>query len=41
MFHLSGGGEQARQIFQLRYGSHALGDEHAAALQLPVLFLPQ
>ena len=40
--HLSGGSaEHGRQILQLRYGGHALGGEHAAALQLPVLDLLQ
>jgi hypothetical protein len=42
VLHLSGGSaEQGRQILQVRYGGHALGGEHAAALQLPVLVLLQ
>ncbi len=42
MLELSGGStEQGRQILQLRYDGHALGGEHAAALQLPVLVLLQ
>ena len=42
VLQLSGGStEQGRQIFQLRYGVHALGEEHAAAPQLPVLVLLQ
>ncbi len=31
--------EQGRQILQLRYGGHALGLDHAASFQLPVLVL--
>ena len=42
MLHLSDrSAEQGRQILQLRYGGHAFGGEHAAALQLPVLVLLQ
>ena len=42
MLHLSGGdAEQCGQILQFRDGGHALGREHAAALQLPVLVLLQ
>ena len=38
--HLPGrSAEQGRQVLQLRYGGHAFGGEHAAALQLPVLVL--
>ena len=40
VLHLSGrSAEQSRQVLQLRYGGHAFGGEHAAALQLPVLVL--
>jgi hypothetical protein len=42
VLHLSGGdAEQCGQILQFRDGGHALGREHAAALQLPVLVLLQ
>ena len=37
----SAGGLQGRVIVQLRDGGHALGGEHAAALELPVLVLLQ
>ena len=35
------GGQQGRQVFQIRDQGHALGGEHAATLQLPVLMLFQ
>jgi hypothetical protein len=35
------GGLQGREAFQVWDGGHALGREHAAALQLPVLVLLQ
>jgi len=39
---LSGaGGLECRDVIQLRDGGHAVGGEHAAALQLPVLVLLQ
>ena len=42
MLHSSGaGGLQGRDVFQVGDGGHALGGEHAAALQLPVLVLLQ
>ena len=42
VLHLSGaGGLQGREALQICYGGHALGGEHAAALQLPVFVLLQ
>ena len=42
VLQLSGaGGLQGRDVIQLRDGGHALGGDHAAALQLPVLVLLQ